>query len=271
MLVDSHVHIHACYDLDVMFDAAARNFRRAARSNGAHAARSAPLGCLALTETARDHAFAALAGRGPGSSTRHWSVRATDDEAAVVCASSTGDEIIVIAGSQIVTAERLEVLALATARRYPDGRSLPATLEALAADHVPAVIPWGFGKWWLKRGRLLANLLDHGDARAFFLGDNGGRPALTPRPRLFHAAESRGFRILPGTDLFPYKSQQRKAGSYGFVLDAWEVDARPAAQLRQQLQRLEGSPPVYGSRVNVLEFTWLQVAMNVRNRLPHEQ
>jgi hypothetical protein len=76
---------------------------------------------------------------------------------------------------------------------------------------------------------------------------------------------------LPGTDLFPYKSQQRKAGSYGFVLDAWEVDARPAAQLRQQLQRLEGSPPVYGSRVNVLEFTWLQVAMNVRNRLPHEQ
>jgi hypothetical protein len=268
MLVDSHVHIHACYELDVMLDAAARNFHGAALPSEPSATRGNPIGCLALTETARDHAYAALAGRAPGPFPRRWSVRATDDEAAVVCVSPAGDEIIVIAGSQIVTAERLEVLALATTRRYPDGRSLPATLEALAADRVPAVIPWGFGKWWLKRGRLLANLLDDSDTRAFFLGDNGGRPALTPRPRLFKEAESRGFRILPGTDLFPYKSQQRKAGSYGFVLDGWKVDTHPAAQLRMHLQRLETSPPIYGSRVSAFEFAWLQVAMNVRNRLP---
>ena len=30
-----------------------------------------------------------------------------------------------LAGSQIVTSERLEVLALATTQRYPDGRPLP--------------------------------------------------------------------------------------------------------------------------------------------------
>ena len=89
----------------------------------------------------------------------------------------------------------------------------------------------------------------------------------TLRPKLFRNAERRGFRILPGTDLFPYASQQRKAGSFGFVLDSWRVDERPAAGFRAELARLDHSPRAFGSRVNLFEFTWLQVAMNARNRV----
>ena len=89
----------------------------------------------------------------------------------------------------------------------------------------------------------------------------------TPRPKLFRNAERRGFRILPGTDLFPYASQQRKAGSFGFVLDSWRVDERPAAEFRAELARLDHSPRAFGSRVNLFEFAWLQVAMNTRNRV----
>jgi hypothetical protein len=194
-------------------------------------------------------------------------VRATDDDAAIVLSSPAKAEIIMLAGSQIVTSERLEVLALATAQRYPDGLSMRDTLAALAADGVPAVIPWGFGKWWFGRGRLLGALVSSAEPRSFFLGDNGGRPLATPRPKLFTEAEKAGFRILPGTDLFPYASQQRKAGSFGFVLDPWRVDNRPATEFRAQLVRLDRSPPAFGSRVNLFEFTWLQVAMNAKNRM----
>ena len=147
-----------------------------------------------------------------------------------------------LAGSQIATAERLEVLALATTQRYPDGRPLRETLAALAADGVSAVIPWGFGKWWMGRGRLLADLVSRSEPRSFLLGDSGGRPMAAPRPKLFGEAERRGYLVLPGTDSFPYPSQQRKAGSFGFVLDSWRADDRPATEFRSQLARLRRSP-----------------------------
>ena len=55
---------------------------------------------------------------------RRWTVRATGDAAAIILRSPDNDEVIMLAGSQIVTSERLEVLALATTQRYPDGRPL---------------------------------------------------------------------------------------------------------------------------------------------------
>jgi hypothetical protein len=87
---------------------------------------------------------------------------------------------------------------------------------------------------------------------------------------LFEVAEQSGFIVLPGTDSFPYPSQQRKVGSYGFVLDSWRADDRPATQFRSQLQRLRQSPRTFGVRVNLLEFSWLQVAMNARIRLQRD-
>ena len=57
-------------------------------------------------------------------------MRATDDDAAIVLRSPANDEVIMLAGSQIATSERLEVLALATTQRYPDGRPLRDTLAA---------------------------------------------------------------------------------------------------------------------------------------------
>jgi hypothetical protein len=158
------------------------------------------------------------------------------------------------------------VLALATTQRYPDGRPLRETLSALAADGVSAVIPWGFGKWWFGRGRLVMDLMKRSAVRPFLLGDSAGRPTVAPRPKLFREAERRDLPVLPGTDAFPYRSQQRRAGSFGFVLDAWRADDRPAAEFRSQLARLQRSPPRFGSRVNCVEFAWLQLAMNVRAR-----
>lgn len=267
MRVDSHVHLHSCFELDDLLDSAADNFRRAGGLRVAGSDGGNLLGCLALTEMARDDVYAAIVNGEPRWRPQRWSIRLTNDAAAIVFRSPANAEIVMLAGSQIATVERLEVLALATTQRYADRRSLAETLTALAADGVPAVIPWGFGKWWFGRGRLLKELVRHAEPRSFFLGDSAARPIGTLRPRLFNEAERRGFRILPGTDSFPYPSQQRKAGSFGFLLDSWHVDDRPAAQFRLQLARLQRSPPSFGSRVNLLEFAWLQVAMNARNRL----
>ena len=266
MLVDSHVHIHSCFDVDALLDSAADNFRRVGGQRATGVDGGSPVGCLALTETARDHVYAAISAGDSRWRPKRWTVRATGDAAAIILRSPDNDELIMLAGSQIATVERLEVLALATTKRYPDGRPLQETLAALAADGVSAVIPWGFGKWWMARGRLLTDLVSRSEPRSFLLGDSGGRPMASPRPKLFGEAERRGFLVLPGTDSFSYPSQQRKAGSFGFALDSWRADDRPATEFRSQLAGLRRSPSSFGSRVNLLEFAWLQVAMNVRIR-----
>lgn len=269
MLVDSHVHIHSCYQLDDLLDGALANFaraRRADRRDGADA--QEPYGCLMLTETRHDRVFAALAEGDAAWRPRRWSVRATGDAAALVCTSPQGASVLLFAGSQIVTSERLEVLALAAGKRYPDGESLAATLAMLARDDVPAVIPWGFGKWLMKRRQVLLDAINNSRPADLFLGDNGGRPRLTWQPAVLRDAERRGFRVLPGTDPFPFRSQQRKAGSYGFILPGWAVDEHPAKQIRARLQALRASPDAYGSRAGLIEFAWLQVAINIKNRLP---
>lgn len=267
MLVDSHVHIHACYDLDGMLDSAAANFRRAT-GPAAAVDKQSPIGCLMLTETARDHMYAAITAGDARWKPRKWTIGATGDDAALVCASPGGEQILLLAGSQIVTSEKLEVLSLATVKRYPDGLGLRETLASLASDGVPAVIPWGFGKWLMKRGRLLQSVIEKADPKDFFLGDNGGRPRLTRQPELLAQGERKGFRVLPGTDPFPFRSQQAKAGSYGFVLHRWVADRYPAQQMRTQLGSLANSPEFYGNRATLAEFAVLQLAMNIKNRLP---
>jgi hypothetical protein len=268
MLVDSHVHIHSCYQLDDLLDGALANFARAHsvdRNDGRDAQR--PYGCLMLTETRHDRVFAALAEGDAAWRPTRWSIRATGDAAALLCTSPHGASVLLIAGSQIVTSEKLEVLALAAATRYPDGESLADVLAMLARDDVPAVIPWGFGKWLMKRRRVLLDAINRSRPADLFLGDNGGRPRLTRQPAVLRDAERRGFRVLPGTDPFPFRSQQRKAGSCGFILPEWEVDEHPAQQMRARLRGLRTSPEAYGRRAGLVEFAWLQVAINIKNRL----
>ena len=68
--------------------------------------------------------------------------------------------VLVIAGRQIVSAERIEVLALGTRTQIPDGQPLAATIDAVRADGALAVLPWGFGKWWGARGRMVDAYLE---------------------------------------------------------------------------------------------------------------
>ncbi|HEY4564703.1 MAG TPA: hypothetical protein VIJ36_17085, partial [Thermoanaerobaculia bacterium] len=49
LLIDAHVHFHACFDRDTFLDAAARNFERGAAELGLDGRPF--LGCLMLAET----------------------------------------------------------------------------------------------------------------------------------------------------------------------------------------------------------------------------
>ena len=239
LLVDGHVHIHACYDETVFLNAAERNLRMTGEG----------LPTLMLAEMKEDNVFARWrAGQCP------WSVETTGED----CSLYLTDRLLVLAGRQVVSAEGVEVLAQCTAARFADGLPLEETISEILAAGALAVLPWGAGKWLGRRGTLVT------EAAARFpilLGDNAGRPALWPFPARLRTQRTQP--VLPGTDPLPLPSQQTVVGSYGFSLTAPIDPEYPARSLRRALT--EGTPvQTVGGRASLFTFFRRQLGLRMR-------
>lgn len=262
--VDGHTHFYPIYDRDAFFDGALANVSAAA-------AQVAPCqscwGCLLFSETARDHAFAELAREATESPAgRRWSLRPTAEEGSLVGRLEGQDRLILVAGRQIQSAEGLELLALFCVAEFADGLPLRDALAAVRARDALAVLPWGFGKWWLSRGRLLHDVLRSDDAAGVRLGDNGGRPLGFPVPRAFELGESTGHPVLPGSDTLPLASEAGRVAHYGFVLEGSVDLERPGASLKQLLLAQAKSPPPFGRRTGLARFACNQVKLRLAKR-----
>jgi hypothetical protein len=257
-LIDGHVHFHGCFELQVFLDAAVANFARGAEEL---ALTEAFLGVLLLAETSGDQYFA---GFRDGSSSREmgggWCFRQTAEPTSLIATRNGIDLLVLVAGRQVATREGLEVLALNGNPELSDGLSFRDSLEAVWDSRTVAVVPWGFGKWWLGRGRLLREEMRRLAIRPFFLGDNAGRPALLPEPALFRTARAHGIHILPGTDPLPFRSQQRKAGRYGCcVRSPLDLDRPGESVIRGLCNGAE--PATFGQLESLREFCRIQTRM----------
>lgn len=243
-LLDSHVHLHACFERGAFLARAHANLAAAAQARGLGPADWQ--GWLLLTEMDGDDAFGELA-RGEGVPAG-WRIRPTAEPVALIAESEAAARLLLVAGRQNVTAEGIEVLTLGTDQGLPERMPLADTLAAARAAGRFVVLPWGFGKWLGRRGRLLVEALAAGRLDGCWLGDIAGRPVGTPTPRLFRLGERRGLRILGGTDPLAMRGEGERVGRYGSLV-AGEVDPdRPWASLRALLEAHPGSPPTFGAR-----------------------
>lgn len=263
VLVDAHVHFYPCFDRDTFLEQASRNFARAAARLG----RDDATGVLLFTEGAGEHFFRQFrdsAGEAPRGG---WFFRRTDEEDSLLAIENNVVRMIFVAGRQIVAAEDLEVLAIGAAGEFADRRPLAETVDAVRAAGALPVVPWGFGKWWFGRGKVLDELVLVQKPGEFFLGDNRARLRGTPRPAPFGRAEARGIRVLPGTDPLPFPNQAATPGSYGFALEGELDPDRPAASLKERLRDPATPLRPYGRGEGILRFLRNQLAMQLRKRL----
>lgn len=261
-LVDGHVHIHAPFDLGTLLDHAAQNRDRAARSLGLSP--DIP-GVLMLTESQGATAFL-LAAKQPGRVAGRWQVQDTGENLSLRMITEGAGPLVLVAGRQIVTAERLEVLALGTLAAFVDGQPILSALDKVLNTGALAVLPWGFGKWLGVRGRIIRDLLSSPLASRLFVGDNGGRLGSAPEPSLLSLARQRGVPILPGTDPFPFPEQIRRPLGYGFVLACAPWGQTPAASIKHALESQRAQPEVFGQRTGLAEFVRNQLAMQWHKR-----
>jgi hypothetical protein len=260
-LVDAHVHLHPPFPVSTAFQAAAGHFQRNALGLGLPAE---SVGCLMLAENEGETRFRELRDDGVIPCAGEWSVHPTGEGVSLLIRRSGQIAFVLIAGRQVVTATRLELLTLGTDRLLPNGVSLQQAVLDAEEERALAVVPWGFGKWSGRRGRNVAHVLQTASPPRLYVGDNGGRMRLLPPPLLLRQAVRRGIWNLPGSDPLPLRGEAERTGSHGFVLSVTPDLERPFAQIREAVGGLLEQPRLFGRRSGVLRFLRAQAGLRLQ-------
>jgi hypothetical protein len=244
---DTHVHLYVRFSVDRFLSSALSNFRRAEVSIG----ESTPVKVLFLTERSADSFFASGSMPVP----------------VVQCAStvkkvtfSSGQEIFLVAGCQMVTSEGLEILALNTTVRFGDRMPFENSIDNALAGGATVIINWCFGKWWGERGRVLRRLVKHPSLKGCYVGDVPLRISPSVDQGLFSDLRKSCAGILCGSDPLPIKGDESIAGSFGSQVKlSVAPDLSSVAGVSALLRELgtRGSP--YGSRNTLGTFVRRQV------------
>ncbi len=268
IIADTHVHIYDCFQLEEFLDSALNNFTLNAKQLTSQD-NFTPI--LFLADIKGKDNFCQLQqysqqGDINNSPINNWTFHNTQEKLSLYARNQNNQIIFLIAGRQIVTAEKLEVLALITEHTFAEGLPLEVTIkQIITAGGIP-VLPWGVGKWIGKRGKTLSNLLKKNIHSILFLGDNGNRPGFWSQPFYLQIAKKQGLGILPGTDPLPLASESSRPGSFGFMIQGNLNHEKPGTHIKQMLLDSKTNIQAYGSLESPWKFIRNQLAMKLASK-----
>jgi len=233
---DTHVHLYPCYDLGIVFKSAFENLKRISGMSAGGSGGNAAFGIF-LAERGGCSFFSQLKSGSLRLSVKEYVVENCSERDAVLIKNRDGMGLHVFAGRQIVTGERLEVQALMSDLRIPDGGPIEDVIRQVIAGGGIPVIPWSPGKWFGDRGKIISALLTSHPSGQLMVADTSMRPSIWFMPLLMRKAARMGFKILAGTDPFPFEGQETLIGKYGITIDADFNPRKPVSELRQLLRR----------------------------------
>lgn len=166
-------------------------------------------------------------------------------------------------GHQFATRERLELLVFGTTIA-PEHESTTVIVERALDTGAIVVLPWGAGKWWGDRGRLVRAACERFAGRTgFFLADSAVRPRGWRMPASLALAAQAGVRVISGTDPLPVPNEEDRVGSYSF-------EVAPATEFRGGLIEAMQAPGtdfiIHGQRISLANFCRTQASLRLRKR-----
>lgn len=231
IIADIHAHIYPCYNLGRLLDSAVKNVQ------GLPASSDTDERVIALCLTERhDCSFFRDVKKRRVPLPVGYTIVDQADETAIAIKGRDNERVHIIAGRQIVTRERIEVLALAVDLDQPDGQPARQVINHVQNANGVPVLPWSPGKWFFKRGKLIKELLDTRSPDEVVLGDTTLRPTLWPEPRLMRYARTKGFKVIAGSDPLPFPDEEDGIGRYATVAEGPFDPQRPSASIRRILQ-----------------------------------
>jgi len=230
-IVDFHVHLYRSYSLVEAVDALCRNtvkrYPELKHTMTPHV--------LCLTEREGQHWFKELSSGSAGACDLlpvGWKYSITEDGLAIRLDLSPAP-VYLVAGRQIITEERLELLSLTCDLDIADGIPVAKGIEAVKQAGGIPVIPWSPGKWMGKRGRILHALMDAHSG--FYLGDTAIRPGTRWGGIHFAKAATQNMLTLPGSDPLPAKGETAMFGKLSAIVDI--SCCNPATELRDWVRK----------------------------------
>jgi hypothetical protein len=224
IVADTHVHLYPCYDISLALDTLLAKL----------AAQIPEAESLAFMAERHDcNYFKALA---EGKLDVGVEIDFTPDQQQALRMTSGSRSMHLFAGRQVITQERLEILAMTTDADIPDGLPAMRVVERILALGGLPVISWAPGKWFFKRGKLVQSLLDRYSPSTLFLGDSTLRPTFWSEPGLMRRAREKGYLILAGSDPLPFAGEERNLGRFATQLEGSFDFQRPVDSIRSLLR-----------------------------------
>lgn len=231
---DAHIHIYPHQDAAAILRAAVQHLQESA-SPGDHFA-------LFLTESSTCNWFSQLKDGSHGLP-EAFTVSPTPEAEAVGIAFED-QTLTVFAGRQIVTAERLEILALTLAEIPDDGQPAAGVLQQIQARGAVPVLSWAPGKWMFARASTVKNLIARHEG-PLLLGDTSLRCLGWPMPGPMREAV---YPLLAGSDPLPVPGEEIQAGRYGVEINFEFDPEKPVTCIRQALLNPETRSRFIGKR-----------------------
>lgn len=231
LVIDGHLHLYPRYDVARAINSLLDNLGKFTSPSGG--ASTVFIGLLAESQSCRF--YQEILNHGEACHYDPFTLVAGPDAGAITLLKH--DQIMgyLIAGRQIVTAEKLEILALGMDVSVKNGLSAKDTLQAIRAQNAIPVLSWSPGKWFFSRGKRIQTLIETQPGGSFLIGDTGLRPTFWPLPHLMKMASRRGYRIIGGSDPLPLAGEECWIGTYGMTAMAEFDREKPAESLRRLL------------------------------------
>ena len=259
ILTDAHAHFYPHYQLDEFISSAFKNFIAAERTLG----ESDTTFLLFLTEVSASNHFSEI--KTSKRSTARWFSEKTEEACSFQLFHSDYHNrgMIVISGEQLVTKEKIEVLAIGYSNDIQSGLTLKTTVSSVLDLGGIAIVPWGVGKWLGRRGKIIEELRATNTNPLLFLGDNGSRPTFWPESRFKGGERALPPRLLSGTDPLPLEKEERRVGTFGTRIPGNLDPLKPFHSLKQILCAPETIISDFGSLQSPLCFFKQQLALRI--------
>lgn len=265
IFIDAHVHLRGCFKVPSFLGKACANLEREASRFD----QGGPFdGVLCVVDPNQGESFERLLTylkreqpRRLEGKMKNWYFQETAEETSILLTTKRRKSLFIVAGHQLESQERIEVLAIGTNHQFGADKPAGYLIQKIAQIEGLPILPWGVGKWLGGRGEIIERLIYDTDLPQFFLGDSANRPPFWPKPSLFEVAEKAGIRNLPGSDPLPIPGEERYPGSFGAALEG-TLDARmPVRDLKERLLDRTVNFHHFGHRKSLLRLVHSQIVM----------
>jgi hypothetical protein len=226
VVADTHVHLYPFYDLGEAVGGLCRrlgSFDGDSLRAGFLTERS---DCRYLSDVREGKVASPVAGH---------EFRPGGEEGVVTLAEGEEVKLYLLAGSQIITGEGIEILALMCDARIRDGLAADDAVAAVREAGGMPVLSWAPGKWLCERGKVVRRLLERSSPGELLVGDTAMRPTLTPEPPLMRRARREGYSVVAGSDALPFPGEEKYLGTYASRFAGPFDPDRPLASFRRLL------------------------------------